>query len=369
MKQQSASRLGLSHHQHTGHVLPRKTTSYPILVMLLLCVGVFLASWTRAVTADAPGTVYRSSDYIVHASVPGPPPSVAATVDSPNEGDLFTATPISVSGTCPNNTYVVVYHNGVMGGVALCDAMGQYHTTTDLFVGPNALKVIDYSFTDVAGPVSNIVNVVYQPPQPVNTPGTTTTTTTTTPHAPSGRSTNTATSGTPSQSVANPLVLHTDFTFQGFYVGDEVVWDLNVQGGAAPYAVSVEWGDGTRSLVSRSAAGSYNFRHKYSKKGGYHGSYAPIFSATDADGQQATLQLLSIISNRPTPIAAGSSIDNYSGMTLGGLTTLGGKNVSRFIKYVWPSYFVVVLMLTSFWLGERREYQQLKPRLRKNRHA
>ena len=357
MKVKNSSRLRLSHSQHTGHLLPRRTTSYPVLLMLMLCVGVFLASWTRAVTA----AVYTKSDtYTVHASVPGPAPTTAATITTPRNNEVFSATPISVSGSCPLATYVVVYRNNVMGGVALCDATGNYHVTSDLFVGLNELKAIDYSFTDAAGPESNKVNVKYLPPSSASTSAT-----------PAGGSGQTAASQASSVSPANastppsnPLVMHSNFSFQGFYVGEEVVWDIVIEGGAAPYAVSVDWGDGSHTLVSRQASGSYNFKHKYSHKGGYHGSYAPIFTATDSSDGHATLQLLSIISNRPTPAVAN---DKYGGTTLSGLASLGGGTVGRFIKYIWPSYGVVVLMLISFWLGERREYQYLSPRLRKSR--
>lgn len=344
------SHLRLSHRRHTGHVLPRSQTSYPVLLMILLCVGVLLASWTRLVTADVV-TYSKSDSYTVHASVPGPPPSTAATIDSPADGEKFTATPISVSGTCPLTTYVTLYRNNFMSGVALCDATGHYNLTSDLFVGQNKLKVIDYSYTDVAGPASNIISVFYVPPQ-----------------SNSGSTGSTGSSGGSSSGVAekgiSPLVLKSDFAFQGYYVGTAIDWQLIIDGGTGPYAVAVDWGDGTHGLLSRSGKGSITFTHSYKKSGGYHGSYAPIFTATDADGQQTSLQLLAIVTNRPTPAAT-----TYGGNTLSGLAAAGGHSVARFIKYVWPSYLVLVLMLTSFWLGERREYYALKPRLRKAPHG
>jgi hypothetical protein len=349
MKNSSQSHLRLSHHRHTGHVLPRHTTSYPVLIMMLLCVGVFLGSWTHMVTAV---TFSKSDSYTVNARVPGPAPTVAATIDSPKDGEKFTSTPISVSGTCPTDTYVVLYRNNFMSGVALCDALGKYHLTSDLFVGRNDLKATVFNFTDVAGPDSDIVTVYYNPPAPVTNPE---------PSGSGGGSTS-----KPSSPNAKPLLLKSDFSFQGYYIGSEIAWQLIIEGGDAPYAVAVDWGDGTRGLVSRSAAGSFVFKHTYKKSGGYHGSYVPIFTATDANGQETSLQLLAVVTNRPSPQPAATT---GGGNTLSGLASIGGENVARFLKYIWPSYAIVVLMLISFWLGERREYQYLRPQLRKRHHA
>lgn len=347
----SNSHLGLSHRRHTGHVLPRSQTAYPVLLMILLCVGVLLAGWTRLVTADVV-TYSKSGSYTVHASVPGPPPATAATIDSPSDNEHFDATPISVSGTCPLTTYVTLYRNNVMSGVALCDATGHYNLTSDLFVGQNKLKVIDYSYTDVAGPPSNTISVFYLIPASTNSGST-------------GSSNGGSGSSATTEKSLSPLMLKSDFAFQGYYVGTSIDWQLVIDGGKPPYAIVAEWGDGTHSLIVRTNTSSVTFSHTYNKAGGYHGSYAPIFTATDTDGQQTSLQLLAIVTNRPTPVTASA----YGGSTLSGLAAAGGRNVGRFIKYVWPSYLVIVLMLISYWLGERREYYVLKPRLRKLKHS
>lgn len=110
------------------------------------------------------------ASYQVHASVPGPAPTQAATIDSPNGGAHFTALPIDVSGTCPTNTYVTLYRNGVFSGVVLYQLDGTYSLQTGLFVGNNKLEALVFSPTDVAGPMSNAVNVVYAPPLPPPTP-------------------------------------------------------------------------------------------------------------------------------------------------------------------------------------------------------
>jgi hypothetical protein len=327
--------------QHTGRVLPRHTTSYPTLAMIVLCVGVFLISWTRTVTAN-------QGSYTVNASVPGPPPSIPATIDSPADGSQFTSAPITVNGTCPLNTYVGLTRNSFSSGVALCDATGHYQIVTDLFKGLNQLVAYDYSFTDAQGPASNLITVDYTPPTPpVNlgsggssgNGGGSTSKTLYNPSSPA------------SASLPEPLLLKSNFTFLGYYIGQPASWQINIEGGTAPYAIDAEWGDGQQHLYSQPAAGTISLQHIYAHGGGYHGSYVVKITATDAAGNQTYLQLLAIISPQPKSVTTSGGGSTGGG----GINLFGGTNFSHLIGYAWSGYGIVLLMLLSFWLGERRE--------------
>jgi hypothetical protein len=70
--------------------------------------------------------------------------------------------------------------------------------------------------------------------------------------------------------------------------------------------------------------------------------------------------LVVVNSHQLSPVGR-TSQSGGSGFSSGVLHFLG--------RYIWPSYGLVLLMLLSFWLGERREHQILKPRLRRPRHA
>ena len=102
--------LNLSHHRHSGRRLPHSHTSYPALAMLLLVVGVLLGNTSHAANAL---TLTGSGDYVVTAAYLGPPPATAATIDSPIDGAHVKATPVTVSGSCPSDTYVTLTRNGV----------------------------------------------------------------------------------------------------------------------------------------------------------------------------------------------------------------------------------------------------------------
>ncbi len=356
---QTSRHWHVAQHKHTGHVTHRRTTSYPALMMIVLCVGVFLAGWTRFVVADPfvyPGPI--TNDYVVHASVPGPAPTVAATIDSPLDGAKFTELPITISGSCPLNTYVTLYRNGAFSGVALCQIDGTWQLQTGLFPGANQLQARVFSPTDVPGPISAITTVTYVPPLPPpatggSTGGSSSGSSQTNPRKVSGASPAAVAAG-------EPLIFKTNFTYEGHYTGQPSTWQLAIEGGTPPYAIAVDWGDGTTGLISRPRAGSFNFQHTYKKPGGYKGSYIVRFAATDSDGSQTFLQLMTIVNNPP----GGPGVASQSGN--GGGTP---AYLVQLLKYIWPSYGIVVLMLASFWLGERREFHYLKPRLKKVRHA
>jgi len=323
--------LHLTHRRHTGKLLPHRSTSYPVLGMILLCLGVLLSSWTHLVSAD---------NYDVHASVPGLPPTIAATITSPSDGTHVAATPLTVTGTCPLGSYVSLYRNNLFSGVALCAANGAYSLTTDLFVGANQLQARVYSQTDLPGPVAAPTTVYYDPPANTGVAGS------------SSGSTNSKVAAADNVPPAAALVLKSNFTYQGFYVGDPVSYQVSIDGGQAPYAIAVDWGDGQHTLLSRASSGEFDLTHTYQAAGGYHGSYPIKVSATDAKGQQTNLQLLTIVNAQPSAVS--------SQLTT---TGIGGKSaLQQALRYIWPSYGVTVLLVSSFWLGERYEFGLLRPK-------
>ena len=319
--------LHLTHRRHTGKLLPHRSTSYPLLGMILLCVGVLLSSWSHLASAD---------NYDVQASVLGSAPTVAATISSPADGSHVGVTPLTVTGTCPTNSYVSLHRNNLFSGVALCAANGTYSLVTDLFVGANQLQAKVFSPTDLPGPVVAVSTVYYDPPA-----------------SPARLS-----AAADNVSPAEALVLKSNFSYQGFYAGDPVSYRISVEGGRAPYAIAVEWGDGLRSLLSRASSGEFELTHTYRSTGGYHGSYPINISASDAKGQQTNLQLLTIVNAHPNAATGQSTATGIGGMGV----------LQQALRYIWPSYGVTVLLVASFWLGERHEFALLR-HPRTTRHA
>jgi hypothetical protein len=178
-----------------------------------------------------------------------------------------------------------------------------------LVVGSNALTALPYNTLDQVGPSSPTVNVTLNQP-----PG--------------------------GYGFSTELIIQSQNFYRGTQPGQEVSWPIELVGGQAPYAVVVTWGDGSSDLVTRLAPGPFTMKHTYQQVGGYLGSFPLIIRATDAVGHTAYLQLTTIVN------AAGAN--NGS----------GAATPSQWLKmfpYVWPLWVLLLFMVTSFWLGERRE--------------
>ena len=354
--------LNISHHRHSGRLLPHRHTSYPMVAMLLLCVGVLLGGLSQAANAL---TLTGSNSYQVTASYLGLPPATAATIDSPLDGAHVKTVPITVKGTCPLDSYVALTRNGLNSGYAICGALGSYSIQTDLFPGNNALQALVYNLFDVPGPASTVVRVTYDAPIAAVPPP-----------SPSSTSTGSSVVSSPTTQqfspapvvtaapIAQPLLLKSSFKYLGRSIGQDVAYQFEIVGGTAPYAINIIWGDGTQKTLSLAHSGAFSVNHTYLKSGQYKGSYQIKASAGDASGQQTLLQLLAIINNRPTVPVSGSFIDPNAGNN-GGI----GHYLQNVLKYIWPTFGVTVLMAASFWLGELRELRQLRFKSGQSRHA
>lgn len=351
-----SSGLNLSHRRHSGRFLPHSHTSYPALAMLLLFVAVLLGGFSRAANAL---TLTGSNSYQVTASYLGLPPATAATIDSPLDGVHVKAVPVILTGKCPANSYIGLTRNGLNSGYAICGALGSYSLQTDLFPGINALQAQVYSQFDLPGPASNTVRVTYDVPATA-VPAPSTTGTAISPTAPKTGAGPVATSAP----IAQPLLIKSTFKYVGRSVGQNVAYQFEIVGGSAPYAISINWGDGTQKTLSLTQTGAFSVNHSYAKTGQYKGSYRIQANAGDAGGQQTELQLLAIINDRPIVPAAGSKIDLNAGND-GGI----GRNLQNVLKYLWPTFGVTVLMGASFWLGELRELRHIRLKPGQSRHA
>ena len=139
------------------------------------------------------------------------------------------------------------------------------------------------------------------------------------------------------------MILQSVNYYRGTEPGLEITWPIEIVGGQAPYAISVDWGDGTQDVLTRLAPGSFTVKHTYKQPGGYLGSYPLIIRGSDAAGHTAYLQLTTIV-NAPR-----SSTDK-------------GGPLNKLLV-IWPLWIVLLLMIISFWLGERREKHIMRKQL------
>lgn len=277
-----------------------------VLLLALVCLG----SLSPSLPAYA---ATRSGAVGLQGVIPGNPPSRGATIAVPSNGSVFTTVPITVSGICPSGLLVKIFSNNVFVGSATC-ANGSYSLQLDLFSGQNALTAIDYDSLDQAGPSSNTVNVNFQDAQFIQ--------------------------------FGTHITLSSVYAEKGAPPDQELDWPIIISGGTSPYALSVDWGDGSaEDLLSESSSGTVTLKHTYKTPG----IYKLIIKATDKNGGQAFLQLVGQ--------ATGAIQSN---------TTKNGGNTIIIEKSVlwWPLLLMMPLLLSAFWIGGRysidREHKQIE---------
>jgi hypothetical protein len=321
-------RRGLSHHHHSGKVLAHHHTSYPALAFLILLATVLAAAVSYTSRADST---------LLSLTVTGTPPTTAATIDTPTDGQHFTTASLTVRGSCPSGVLVEIYRNATFAGSTLCDVNGLYAVLMTLTPGQNDLVARVADGLGQYGPDSLTVSVFYDPPAPSPTPSPTATPAPTlTPRPtvkPSAKPTPHPTRR-PSPTPAPPLLITTgQHIYQGGQVGRPVDWTITVAGGQTPYTVTWNWGDGV-SDTDHTTAGALQRSHAYAKPG----TYQITLRVTDAAHHEAVMQVVAIV----------------AGPTTGAITS-GPRSDAGNLIFVWPLLVIVSLIVISFWLGERHK--------------
>jgi hypothetical protein len=256
----------------------------------------------------------QSGSVGIQGKIPSAPPTQAATITIPTNGQSFSKTPITVAGSCPKGLLVKVFSNNVFVGAAQC-TNGTYSLQIDLFSGQNDLVARVYDAFDQAGPDSNTVKVTFNDSQ----------------FNPFGYS---------------QLSLTSSYAERGANPGDTLVWPVILSGGTGPYAISVDWGDSKApDLISREFTGTFDLSHNYDSAG----VYRVIIKATDKNGLTAYLQLVAI--------ANGAIVSNANGPQTNEKPTI-------IMHILWlPAAACIALVFVAFWLGKRYELAAIRKHL------
>ncbi len=253
----------------------------------------------------------------IEGVIPANPPTQAPTINIPTNGQNFNSLPINVSGLCKTDLLVEVFKNNVFAGSAVCKA-SSYSMQIDLFDGKNDLVARQYDALNQASPDSNLVSVTF--------------------------STGFASSGP-------RLSLTTLYAKRGADPGAILTWPITLSGGKGPYAISIDWGDQSKTdLISRSEPGNLDLEHTYNKSGIYN----IIIKATDSTGQSAFLQVVGIANGPIQQSAAG-----------GNTVAAGTPQIPVFFWAILLLLFPVVL--STFWLGKKHQIQKIRDNLRRGK--
>lgn len=341
----------LVEHKHTGKFIHHRHTSHVVLVGMLLTVGFFLyMSESVALAETSAGSVS------VSVIVPGPAPTVGAAITIPTDGtSVADQKTIEVSGTCLEESFVTIQNNGRLAGSTVCTSAGIFTLQIQLQLGKNVLSALNYDNLNQPGPVTPTVTV-----NATQSSGVVEKEVTSTPIDPA-----------PILPI-NPSIIPgldsnisscDDYEISNLPIGGEPkievvcvprlfmpkleqVLGVLVWGGSPPYAISVDWGNGSGStLLNLPAQGYKKVTFSYTVAG----NYKIAFKLKDADDKEAIVQTAVQVSGKSkTPFAAFTDDVLYK---------------SWFETPV-PLYATTVVLTLGFWGGDifARNFGSNKPR-------
>ena len=283
-----------------------------LVAQLIVFCGVVLLMNTgivNAVTTD-------SGSVGITGTISTPPPTQGATITFPNNGQSFSTLPINVTGICPAGLLVKLFKNNVFAGSADCKN-GSYSIQIDLFSGDNELVARVYDSLDQPGPDSNLVKVNFKDFK---------------------------------SGAGSRVSVTSNYAKRGAFPNETLTWPIIISGGSGPYAVSIDWGDGTTSdLSSQPFPGAFTAKHVYKTAGVYN----IIVKVVDKDGVAAFLQLVGI-GNGPLGQTNVNNSNTPASQPVGGVRT----------KIVWqPAVVVFPFAVSTFWLGKKYELHMLRKKI------
>ncbi len=217
---------------------------FSLLTVLLVGISLVLPLRVQALSLTGNGQANITS------TVNGAAPSVAPTIDSPAQGQNVDQKNITIEGTCVTGLIVKIFSNNVFVGSAVCQN-GGYALQIDLFIGKNDLVARQYDGLNQSSPDSQITTVYYIAPsiQP---------------------SLSSSQQASGENIEANfTLILKYDSTVAGVFPGQPFRLPITFNGGVAPYAVGVDWGNSSNDLFSRDNDETFFAEHTYKNPGLY----------------------------------------------------------------------------------------------------
>ncbi|MEO7904293.1 MAG: PKD domain-containing protein [Candidatus Saccharimonadales bacterium] len=292
--------------------------SMPVVIgMILLTLCLFVASASALTPLPEPNP--KENSYGLEATKTQPAPTRGATITTPADGASFSTSPISVNGICPTGLLVQVYNNGVMVGAVMCKG-GSFSVKVSLFAGMNELSALVYDDIDQVGPKSNVRKVTY--------------------------------TDTNFTSFGELVTLTSSYGRRSAPINAALSWPLQLSGGTGPYAFSIDWGDGTDTVIqSQSLAGIVTIRHVYKKAGIYQANIKVV----DKNGVSAFLSVIAV---------ANGQVDGAA------LNADTSKPTEQTAKVLWiPAAICLLLLLPTYWLGRRSQLVSLRNKMLKERES
>lgn len=263
------------------------------------------------------------------ATVNGPPPSEPATITAPVNNSRVQSSLLNVAGDCTQNLFIEVYRNHSFAGMDLCDGNDRFEISITLVPGENILKARIKDGAEQYGPDSQLIRVFYD--VPVSNQG--------------------GLKPPVSPTTMPPFLLFTAQTLYEASSGVKFTITYEVDGGLLPYAISIDWGDGTsQTVTSLSKNGDYISDHIYL----YSGQFTIQISGSDSRNTKAVIQTVIIVQGSDiAKTVVTSDCSNQQNCLSPNQYLIDIVN-----RLLWPATIVALLMTISFWVGERIVYSE-----------
>ncbi len=342
----------VAHHKHTGRRIGIAFTSYTVLYFILVLTGATLFFASNAAQADQ--TVSGSIN--LTGRMKGPVPQFPATFIEPSNDSKVGTNTITIRGTCQSGLYVELFRYSTFAGATLCGNSGEFQLTVSLRPGQNNF-IAKMSDADAQyAPDSSVLTIFYEIPKKLKVDGTGTQATN--PNDPNSQNQN-------NPPNYEPLIVTTSLSRKAYPINKVGTLKYTIIGGIAPYAVSINWDDGSQNdLFSLTNGGEQSALHRFTKSGQH------VVSITISDGlnNKTTIQTIVSVTRDYTGVAGvispkcvPGSADYFSS------ECYVSSRVAQILDSVWPAFGIAVLMTISFWFGERIVAARITPSLRHKR--
>lgn len=272
-----------------------------------------------------------AASYDVSASVAFPAPAQPAIFDNllaniVSENEVF-----QVFGSCeynPPTTIVVIMRETTILGSVNCESNGTFRLDVTLVRGNNNLIARSSSISGNYGPDSSPLSVSYAP-RPVEP-------------------------GAPEASVDSSLTITSPEAFTTLNDENIGTIQITVGGGRGPYTIAINWGDGTTETLMVPDAGTFSFRHTFLSTG----IFKVVATVTDVLGVSKVYQFIVSSMSLPSDVAKVETVQP--------VTTQRNDGVKWYIiagGVALLATALIIIGLSSFWLGRRYQYRKLKDRL------
>ena len=304
----------------------KSVKKYTITAMFIAA-AFFLVAGASSVSAQSSDPEQGGSVGLT-GRISAPAPTSGATITVPSNGQNFTEVPVPVRGTCESGLLVKLFKNNVFAGSVQCEN-GSFEINIDLFSGTNEIVARVFDELDQPGPDSNIVNVEFID--------------------------NRAGAGT-------RVTVTSNFAKRGANPGQTLTWPIIISGGSGPYAISVDWGDGSSpDLLSEPFPGNLDLSHIYEAAGVYN----IVVKVSDSNGTVAFLQLVGVANGPLSQVGPNgeplSEIDQDDGLVF---FASGGN--TRLVW--WPATLLFPFIISTFWLGKKHMVKVMKSRIARGEH-